>query len=130
MVRANVGAQIFQDLVVLYCKNLHLVVFFRLHTESGLEVDDMNKDDLAAVVATKTGTTKSYAANFLSSMLDGIADALSEGKEVRLTGFGTFKVTQRHATQGRHPRTGERIMIPQTLVARFRAWKALKEAIN
>ncbi len=90
----------------------------------------MNKDDLAAVVASKTGTTKSYATKVLSSVLDGITDALSEGKEVRLTGFGRFRVAQRNASQGHHPRTGERIMIAETLVPRFKAWKALKEAVN
>ncbi len=129
-VRLKLGALIPLAFVDLCCEKSYLVVFFNLYTISGLQVNDMNKNDLAAVVAVKTGTTKSYATKVLNSVLDGIADALSEGKEVRLIGFGTFRITQRNASQGRNPRTGERIMIPASLVPRFKAGKALKEAIN
>ena len=129
-VRLKLGARNPLAFVDLCCEKSYLVVFFNMYTISSLQVNDMNKNDLATVVAVKTGTTKSYATKVLNSVLDGIADALSEGKEVRLIGFGTFRITQRNASQGRNPRTGERIMIPASLVPRFKAGKALKEAIN
>lgn len=73
----------------------------------------MNKDYFATVVATKTGNSKSFATKFLSSMPDGITDALSEGKDVRLTGFGTLKAAQRHASQGRRANDFDRLKLQE-----------------
>ena len=90
----------------------------------------MNKNDLVAAVATSTGLSKSDSANAVDSMLDSIAGALKGGNEVRLVGFGTFSVSHRQASEGRNPRTGERIQIPASKQPKFKAGKALKDAVN
>ena len=90
----------------------------------------MNKDDLIAAVANDAGLTKSDAARVVDSVFETIASTLSSKDEVRVTGFGTFAVTRRAARDGRNPRTGEKIRIPASNQAKFKAGKALKEAIN
>jgi DNA-binding protein HU-beta len=90
----------------------------------------VNKNDLVAAVATSTGLSKSDSANAVDSMLDSIAGALKGGNEVRLVGFGTFSVAHRRASEGRNPRTGERIHIPASKQPKFKAGKALKDAVN
>ncbi len=90
----------------------------------------MNKNDLVAAVSAGTGLSKSDSANAVDSMLDAIAGALKSGGEVRLVGFGTFSVAQRRASEGRNPRTGEKIQIPASKQPKFKAGKALKEAVN
>ena len=90
----------------------------------------MNKNDLVAAVSAGTGLSKSDSANAVDSMLDSIAGALKSGGEVRLVGFGTFSVAQRRASEGRNPRTGEKIQIPASKQPKFKAGKALKEAVN
>ena len=90
----------------------------------------MNKNDLVAAVASSTGLSKSDSANAVDSMLDSIAGALQGGNEVRLVGFGTFSVAHRRASEGRNPRTGERIQIPASKQPKFKAGKALKDAVN
>ncbi len=90
----------------------------------------MNKNDLVAAVAASTGLSKTDSANAVDGMLDSITGALKNGGEVRLVGFGTFSVAQRRASEGRNPRTGERIQIPASKQPKFKAGKALKEAVN
>ena len=90
----------------------------------------MNKNDLVAAVATDTGLSKADSANAVDSMLDSISSALKSGSEVRLVGFGTFSVAHRRASEGRNPRTGERIQIPASKQPKFKAGKALKDAVN
>ena len=90
----------------------------------------MNKNDLAAVVAGKSGLSKADAAKAVEAVLDGITESLRGGTEVRLVGFGTFSVSRRQASQGRNPRTGQAITIPAANVPKFKAGKALKEALN
>ena len=90
----------------------------------------MNKNDLVAAVASGTGLSKADSANSVDSVIDSITSALKGGQEVRLVGFGTFSVAQRRASQGRNPRTGERINIPASKQPKFKAGKALKEAVN
>lgn len=90
----------------------------------------MNKNDLVAAVADNTGLSKSDSANAVDCMLDSITGALKRGTEVRLVGFGTFSVAQRRASEGRNPRTGERIQIPASKQPKFKAGKALKDAVN
>ena len=90
----------------------------------------MNKNDLVAAVSSETGLSKADSANAVDSMLDSISSALKSGKEVRLVGFGTFSVAQRRASEGRNPRTGERIQIPASKQPKFKAGKALKDAVN
>ena len=90
----------------------------------------MNKNDLAAVVAGKSGLSKADAAKAVEAVLDGIVESLQGGTEVRLVGFGTFSVSRRAASPGRNPRTGQAITIPAANVPKFKAGKALKEALN
>ncbi len=90
----------------------------------------MNKNDLIATVASSTGLSKADAAKAVDGITSSITSALQGGTEVRLVGFGTFRVSHRNATTGRNPQTGERIQIAATNVPRFRAGKALKAAVN
>ena len=90
----------------------------------------MNKNDLIASVASSTGLSKSDASNAVDSILDNIASALARGDDVRLVGFGTFSVAHRKATTGRNPRTGATIQIPASNQPKFKAGKALKDAVN
>jgi DNA-binding protein HU-beta len=90
----------------------------------------VNKNDLASVVAGKTGLSKGDAAKAVDAAIDGIVESLKRGQEVRLVGFGTFTVSHRAASQGRNPRTGQTITIPAAKVAKFKAGKGLKESLN
>ena len=90
----------------------------------------MNKNDLVAYVADTTGLAKSDATRAVDAVLDGITDELKKGEEVRLVGFGTFAVADRVATEGRNPRTGEKISIPASRQPKFKPGKALKDAVN
>lgn len=90
----------------------------------------MNKNDLVAVVADKTGLSKADATGAVDCVFDAITEAMQRGDEVRLVGFGTFTVTTRRASEGRNPRTGERIQIPASKQPKFRAGKGLKDAVN
>ncbi len=90
----------------------------------------MNKSDLIAVVAEATGISKSEATNAIDATFDVIADALKNGDDVRLTGFGSFGVAERAARQGRNPRTREPVKIAASRQPRFKPGKRLKDAVN
>jgi DNA-binding protein HU-beta len=90
----------------------------------------VNKNDLVAAVATGTGLSKADATKAVDEVFDQITVALKKGDDVRLVGFGTFAVTKRAATQGRNPRTGEKIEIPASKRPKFSAGKGLKDAVN
>ena len=74
--------------------------------------------------------SKADATKAVDSIFDNITSSLQGGNEVRLVGFGTFSAAQRKATTGRNPRTGETIYIPARKQPKFKAGKALKEAVN
>lgn len=90
----------------------------------------MNKQDLVSRVADKAGITKADATRAADAVIESITAALKSGDEVRLVGFGTFCVTKRAASEGRNPRTGEKIKIPASRQPKFKAGKGLKEAVN
>ena len=90
----------------------------------------MNKNDLVAHVAESTGLSKGDAAKAVDAVFDGITGALKKGDEVRLVGFGSFAVAKRAATEGRNPRTGEKIRVPASNQPKFKAGKGLKESVN
>ncbi|MAF30798.1 MAG: DNA-binding protein HU [Magnetococcales bacterium] len=90
----------------------------------------MNKNDLISYVADNAEMTKTDAAKAVDGVFDAITNSLQNGTEVRLTGFGTFSVSQRKATTGRNPRTGETINIPASNQPKFKAGKGLREAVN
>lgn len=90
----------------------------------------MNKNDLISQVADDAGLSKADATKAVDAVLDNVAGALGKGGEVRLVGFGTFSVSHRKATTGRNPRTGEAIQIKASNQPKFKAGKALKDAVN
>jgi DNA-binding protein HU-beta len=90
----------------------------------------MNKNELIAAVADKTGLAKGDATSAVEAIFDAITGALKDGDEVRVVGFGTFVVSQRKAGKGRNPQTGEEIDIPASKSPKFRAGKPLKDAVN
>lgn len=90
----------------------------------------MNKNDLVASVAVSSKMSKADAAKAVEATLAAITKTLRGGGEVRLVGFGTFLVSKRAASEGRNPRTGEPIRIPASKQPKFKAGKALKDAVN
>jgi Bacterial nucleoid DNA-binding protein len=90
----------------------------------------VNKNDLVAAVASAAKLTKTETTKAVESTLNVITKALRGGSEVRLVGFGTFSVIKRAASEGRNPRTGEKIKIPAAKRPKFTAGKALKDAVN
>ncbi len=90
----------------------------------------MNKSDLITAVASKSGLTKADAERAIDATFESIQNSLKKKEEVRLIGFGTFAVSQRPATEGRNPRTGEKIKIPAKKLPKFRPGKQLKEAVE
>ena len=90
----------------------------------------MNKNDIVAAVSDAAGLSKADATKAVDCVFDTITSELKQGREVRLVGFGTFAVTRRAATTGRNPRTGEAIQIAASNQPKFKAGKALKDAVN
>ncbi len=90
----------------------------------------MNKNDLIARVAELSDLPKTETTRAVDAVFDAITETLKEGDEVRLVNFGTFKVTHRAASEGRNPRTGEKIKIPASKQPKFSAGKGLKDAVN
>lgn len=90
----------------------------------------MNKNELVTAVASATGLSKADAAKAVDGVFHAITEALKKGDEVRLVGFGTFNVAERAQSEGRNPRTGEKIEIPASKLPKFRAGKGLKDAVQ
>lgn len=90
----------------------------------------MNKNELIAAVAEKTGLTKGQAGDAVESTLSIVTDCLKSGDEVRLLGFGNFVVADRKATTARNPQTGATIQVPASKAPKFKPGKGLKEAVN
>ena len=90
----------------------------------------MNKTELVAAVAEKTGASKKDSEKLVSAVFETITDALVAGDKVALVGFGAFEVKERPARTGRNPRTKETIEIPASRSASFKAGKALKDAVS
>lgn len=91
----------------------------------------VNKSDLIAKVAEKTGFTKRDSESMVNALIGSIEEALVAGEKVQLIGFGTFETKERKARQGRNPRKpDETIEIAASVAPVFKAGKALKEAVN
>ncbi len=90
----------------------------------------MNKTDLVYKIAEKADLSRTQSNSALDAILNGIAEALNNGDQVQLIGFGTFKVNHRASRTGRNPKTGEEIHILAANVPTFVAAKSLKEVIN
>ncbi len=90
----------------------------------------MNKSDLIAAMAAKTGETKKCAEASLDAFVSAVTESLKKGEKVQLVGFGSFEVRKRAARKGRNPQTKEEIKIPASKAPVFKAGKALKEVVN
>ena len=90
----------------------------------------MNKADLVAAIAAKTGETKKVSEASLNAFVEVVTEALTKGDKVQLVGFGSFEVRKRAARKGRNPQTKEEIKIPASKAPVFRAGKQLKELVN
>jgi len=90
----------------------------------------MNKADLIAAIAAKTGDTKKDAEATLNAFIDVITESLAKEEKVQLVGFGSFEVRKRAARKGRNPQTKEEIKIPASKAPVFKAGKALKDLVN
>lgn len=91
----------------------------------------MNKSELIAKMAEKSGLSKADATRALESFVGSIEEALVNGDKVQLVGFGTFETRERKAREGRNPRNPEQsIQIPASTAPVFKAGKSLKEAVN
>ena len=89
----------------------------------------MNKTELIASVAEKSGLTKKDAERVINATFETITASLAEGTKVQLSGFGIFEVKAREARVGRNPRTKEEIQIPASRQPAFKASKALKDIV-
>ena len=90
----------------------------------------MNKTDLIDHVAESADLSKAAATRAIDAVISGITTTLKNNDSVTLVGFGTFSVGKRAARTGRNPRTGDEIKIKAAKVPKFRAGKALKDAVN
>lgn len=90
----------------------------------------MNKTELANAVAEQAGLSKKDAAAAVQAFTDIVANELKKGEKVQIVGFGTFEVSERAAREGRNPQTGETMQIAASKAPKFKAGKALKDALN
>ena len=90
----------------------------------------MNKNDLVDAVARATDNSKADATKAVDCVFETISGALKNGDGVQLIGFGSFSVADRAAREGRNPRTGETLQIAASKQPKFKAGKALKDAVN
>jgi DNA-binding protein HU-beta len=93
-------------------------------------IGPMTKNELIAAVADKAQMTKTAAATAVDATFDAITSTLKKGGEVKIMGFGNFRVVKRAAREGRDPRTGAPVKIKAARRPRFSAGKGLKEAVN
>lgn len=90
----------------------------------------MNKTEFIAAVAEKAEISKKDSEKALKAFVDVVAEQLKAGDKVQLVGFGTFEVSERAAREGRNTQTGETMTIAACKAPKFKAGKALKDAIN
>lgn len=89
----------------------------------------MNKTELVASVAEKSGLTKKDSEKAVNAVLAAITESMGNGEKVQLVGFGTFEVRERKARKAQNPQTKEEITIPATKVPAFKAGKGLKDVV-
>lgn len=90
----------------------------------------MNKSELIDAIAASADLSKASAGRALDAMTNSVTNALKDGDQVTLIGFGTFSVKDRAARVGRNPQTGAELQIPASRVPAFKAGKALRDAVN
>ena len=90
----------------------------------------MNKTEFIAAVAENADISKKDAEKAIKAFADVVTEELKKGEKVQLVGFGTFEVSERAAREGRNPQTGKTMKIAACKAPRFKAGKALKDAVN
>ena len=90
----------------------------------------MNKTELVAAVAEQADISKKDAEKALKAFVDVVTEEMKKGEQVQLVGFGTFEVSERAAREGRNPQTGKTMKIEACKAPKFKAGKALKDAVN
>ena len=90
----------------------------------------MNKTELVAAVAEKAEVSKKDTEKALKAFVDVVTEEPKKGEKVQLVGFGTFEVSERAAREGRNPQTGKTMKIAACKAPKFKAGKALKDAVN
>ena len=90
----------------------------------------MNKEDLVKLVSEKTGITKKSAEQAQKSVIEVFSSTLEKRESISLVGFGSFKVVERAAREGRNPSTGKKIQIPASKTVKFTPSKSLKERVQ
>ena len=90
----------------------------------------MNKTELVAAIAEQAEISKKDSEKALKAFIDVVSEQLKKGDKVQLVGFGTFEVSERVAREGRNPQTGKTMKIDACKAPKFKAGKALKDAVN
>lgn len=90
----------------------------------------MNKTELVAAIAAKAELSKKDSEKALAAFVETVTEELKKDGKVQLVGFGTFEVSQRAAREGRNPQTGKTMEIKACKAPKFKAGKALKDAVN
>ena len=90
----------------------------------------MNKNELIAAVAEATGVSKKDTDAVIKATFEKITEAMVAGDKVQIIGFGTFETSERKAREGRNPQTGKTMKIEASKAPKFKAGKALKDAVN
>ena len=90
----------------------------------------MNKTELVAAMADQAGISKKDAEKDLAAFTGVVTEELKKGEKVQLVGFGTFEITERKAREGRNPQNGKAMKIAASKAPKFKAGKALKDAVN
>ena len=90
----------------------------------------MNKTELITAIAESADISNTDSEKALKAFVDVVTEELKKGEKVQLVGFGTFEVSERAAREGRNPQTGKTMKIEACKAPKFKAGKALKDAIN
>ena len=90
----------------------------------------MNKTELVTAIAEQAELSKKDSEKALKAFIDVVTDELKKGEKIQLVGFGPFEVIERAAREGRNPLTGEKMSIKASKAPKFKAGKALKDAVN
>lgn len=90
----------------------------------------MNRTELVAAMAEKSQLSKKDAESALKAFIDVVSEEMQKGEKIQLVGFGTFEVSERAAREGRNPQTGKTMKIAACKAPKFKAGKALKDAVN
>jgi len=90
----------------------------------------VTKAELVGTIAERAGITKAEAEKSVKALIDAVTESLKKGDKLSLVGFGTFSTSTRAARKGQNPQTGKKIDIPASVSPKFKAGKALKDAVN